>query len=529
MTIKSPNSASSVSEAHTLNLSSEGISAAYDQVEYDSGLILETHPCQLGGIASLFGVEAPEVNGAKILEVGSALGQNLIAIAASLPSALCVGVDISASQVEHAQREADSLGLSNVVFITANILELISELSGFDYIICHGVYSWIPPEVRVALLPTLREMLAPRGLIYVSYNTLPGWSDCGLIRDLARRLSPGQAWSADQVEQLDQWIQALPSGVIKRRYEQLWFGVFRDQPDFYKRHGVFAEFNEPRFLQDVVNDAEACGLTYISDISLQRDLPDAEYHALHQLTEDRSRIERLQLLDLARHTTFRASIFGHTIEGRTLDLQVTSLSRLSIHSHLILDPQYDHLALLEGAPQGAFYQGRSRAFNEPVHLSAPLLIDLIGEANRVWPAPLSLKPQFASLSPQSIGELMSQIVVLVTHEHLSLYLDTPETTPYRLGDLASPPRLSQYNAYQIQAGAYHLTTCGLHRATHALQDHPWFPFSDLFNGIRDADELLSTLRVDPRYAHSPLAGLSPAQQRSSLEEGLELFRRHGFI
>ena len=98
----------------------KSVERAYDHLGYDAGISSQTHPCQIGGKASLFGIVAPQVHSAKILEVGCALGQNLIPIASSLPESICIGVDLSTQQIEHARREAQALHLSNVVFIDEN-------------------------------------------------------------------------------------------------------------------------------------------------------------------------------------------------------------------------------------------------------------------------------------------------------------------------------------------------------------------------------------------------------------------------
>ena len=65
-----------------------------------------------------------------------------------------------------------------------NILELGDELGRFDYILVHGVYSWVPDDVQTKILSVCREHLNPSGVAYISYNTNPGWRMRGMLRDM---------------------------------------------------------------------------------------------------------------------------------------------------------------------------------------------------------------------------------------------------------------------------------------------------------------------------------------------------------
>ena len=53
----------------------------------------------------------------------------------------------------------------------------------FDFIICHGVFSWIAEPLREALLRVISERLAPEGVAAISFNVLPGWRLLQIARD----------------------------------------------------------------------------------------------------------------------------------------------------------------------------------------------------------------------------------------------------------------------------------------------------------------------------------------------------------
>ena len=516
---------------------SQTLKRAYDRVGYDAGVSAQTHPCQIGGKASLFGVIAPDVRSAKILEVGCALGQNLIPIASSLPESVCIGVDISRQQIEHARREAQALNLTNVAFIDADIIGLAEELGAFDYIICHGVYSWVAHDVRGRIFEALSQLLSPTGLLYVSYNTLPGWSECGALRSLVQQISPGEDWSESQIPLVDRWITALPSGHIKSRYEHLWFNVFRDQPDFYKRHGIFAEFNVPRLLTELVNEAELHNLFYVTDAALHQDFPTHEHAELSAQSKHLSRIEQIQLLDFARHTTFRSSIFSkHPPHNQEHELNLTSLSRLSVISKLIEAPQHPQEDETRSPPQARSYQERYqpvRATGSPIDIELSVANELIAAANRSWPQPLPLKPYLERISgATSATSVVTQLITLIIHDHADVYIDVPRGHHPQADDLSDTryrPQLSAYNLHYMKRDQAHLTVQGLHDSTQLNYDQPWFPFISLFDGSRDREALVRDVQEHPKYASSPMAALSHIERLRSLEIDLHLFRQRGLI
>lgn len=100
------------------------------------------------------------------------------------PQAECVAIDGSAQQIQEGQAIVDELALTNVRLIAGDILDIDESLGKFDYIVAHGVYSWVPNDVQQKILEVCASNLSPNGIAYVSYNTYPGWRLRGMIRDL---------------------------------------------------------------------------------------------------------------------------------------------------------------------------------------------------------------------------------------------------------------------------------------------------------------------------------------------------------
>ncbi len=63
---------------------------------------------------------------------------------------------------------------------------LDEDLPPFDFIVLHGVYSWVPEAVRGEIREFIRRTLAPGGLVMVSYNAMPGWAHLQPIRRMMR-------------------------------------------------------------------------------------------------------------------------------------------------------------------------------------------------------------------------------------------------------------------------------------------------------------------------------------------------------
>jgi cyclopropane fatty-acyl-phospholipid synthase-like methyltransferase len=146
---------------------------SYDEVPYESHPFPQTHPDRLATIATLLGLRPPPVQRCRVLELGCAAGGNLIPMALGLPQSSFVGIDLSAVEVAEGQQLIAQLGLKNVQLRHLSILDAGPDLGRFDYILCHGVYSWVPTAVQDKILDVCKHNLSPHGVAYVSYNTLP--------------------------------------------------------------------------------------------------------------------------------------------------------------------------------------------------------------------------------------------------------------------------------------------------------------------------------------------------------------------
>ena len=113
---------------------------------------------------------------------GFARGGNLIPMASSFPAPGFLGVDSSPRQVSEACELIDKLGLQNIR-VEERDISTLPQIGTFDFIICHGTFSWVELDVQDKILDIFWP-ISRRRLLYMSYNTYPGWHFRGIAREM---------------------------------------------------------------------------------------------------------------------------------------------------------------------------------------------------------------------------------------------------------------------------------------------------------------------------------------------------------
>jgi SAM-dependent methyltransferase len=160
--------------------------AGYDEVLYRGQAFPQTHPDRLALLAALHGLEAADPDTCRVLELGCGDGMNLVGMAAASPEMRVVGIDAAAAPLERGRAVTEELGLGARVRLEAGDVRDLGDLGEFDYVIAHGLWSWVGDEVREAVLAAMEGALAPAGVAFVSYVALPGGNLRLLGRDVAR-------------------------------------------------------------------------------------------------------------------------------------------------------------------------------------------------------------------------------------------------------------------------------------------------------------------------------------------------------
>jgi SAM-dependent methyltransferase len=288
---------------------------SYEAVPYDSKPVHFSHIARVEAIARLYGLAPEPATRCRVLELGCASGGNLIPMAASFPDSHFVGLDLAPSQVAVGQDDIRSLGFTNIALHAMDVTNVTRELGEFDYIICHGIYSWVPPEVQQAILRVCSENLTPNGIAYVSYNVFPGWHLRGVARDLLVGNDDHSLPAIERIARARALIASVLADVAEptSMYEAIVrdeFVTLRDMSGPYLLHEELAPFNAPLYFTEFAQRAAAAGLTYVGDARIESNVDRSRWSSrLEPAANDRVIAE--QALDHARGTSFRRSLLCH--------------------------------------------------------------------------------------------------------------------------------------------------------------------------------------------------------------------------
>ena len=305
---------------------------SYDELPYINRAFAQTHPDRLATLGRLFGLQPPNLESCRVLELGCASGDNLIPMALGLPNAHFVGIDLSGRQIEQGQRQIGALGLTNIELRQYDIAKVDASWGKFDYIISHGIYSWIPAPVRERLLAICRDNLSPNGIAYVSYNTLPGWHMRGMIRDMMIYHTAGFPGASAKVKQarglLDFLARSAPANTSYGMMLRQESDSIRNEPDAYLYHDHLEENNHAYYFHEFADAAKRHGLEYLAEADfndmLVSNFPPEVAQTLQRVATDIIRIE--QYMDFVRNRMFRQTLLVHqgaqirrNLDGRALN------------------------------------------------------------------------------------------------------------------------------------------------------------------------------------------------------------------
>lgn len=338
--------------------------ASYDELPYDSLPLPETQPDSLAALAKLHGFDAPDPRRARILELGCAQGGNLIPLAWRWPESECIGVELSRVQADAGMDFMRRLGLTNVRILHADLAALPADLGEFDYILAHGVFSWVPPSVQKALLDVCRRHLAPNGLAYVSFNVAAGWQR---LQPLRAALLERTAAELPAPERYRQALRALDDLEAEWRDPVLLkeIAYLKTAAPSYLFHEYLADTNTPMAFTDFAAALDAHGLRYVGEAGPRRarvELEDA-WGLIPESMAGRWMDAEIAL-DEAFATRFRRALIAREDAPCARPPQADALDGLTFHADLRCDEEVD----LDDAVEQRFVNPAGNRF--PVTLPA---------------------------------------------------------------------------------------------------------------------------------------------------------------
>lgn len=292
----------------------------YSELGYKSMPFPYTTPATLEAYAALVGVSAPNPKTARVLELGATYGGNIISQALFNPDATFVGIELSQEQVEKGNEVIANAGLTNVSLIQSDIASIGSEIGTFDYIIAHGVYSWVDDGVKEALLRLIDEHLAEDGIAYVSYNTYPGWHTMDEVRQLMMFSNRDKAQFNHKEKVLHGKTIGSIVGSQILKYDNLkernskFLGALRSvmqKDEYYVGHDHLEPNNDPVYFYQFNDHLGAHNLAYLCDADLTLSMVrsfDADIADTLDKLALNDHVAQEQYLDFMLDTTFRKSI-----------------------------------------------------------------------------------------------------------------------------------------------------------------------------------------------------------------------------
>lgn len=363
---------------------------SYDEIPYKSKPFPQSHPDRLATIARLFGIEPTPIDRCRVLELGCASGGNLIPMAFHLPESEFVGVDLSGRQIQQASETITSLDLNNIRVENTSIMDIDETWGKFDYIICHGVYAWVPDEVQEKILAVSSANLTSNGVAYVSYNTYPGWH----LREMVRNM---MQYHIGQIEDTDQRIEqarALIDFLAGSVSEDSYYGkMLKSELDLVKRvknwylfHDHLEEINKPQYFHQFVERAAKHNLQYLGEADfstmLSSGFPNHVAETLSRISPNIIRKE--QYMDFLRNRFFRQTLLCHNGFTLNRNLDAHSLEGLLIASSAA--PETDPVDLSPGIKQSF-----RTPLGEPFNTDFPLTKAALWVLSKHWPKAINLE------------------------------------------------------------------------------------------------------------------------------------------
>jgi SAM-dependent methyltransferase len=285
----------------------------YDEIPYPGRAFPQTHPDRLATMATLFGLQPVQPGACRMLELGCGDGGNLLPMALALPGSSFVGIDLAPGAIARARAVAKELEIENVRFETIGIEEFDAEPGSFDYVIAHGVYSWVDEDVRELLMAGIARVLSERGVAYVSYNALPGHG----VRQTLRAMLAFALRGIDEPHERMAAARALlaDAGAVWRSGDGLETTIggqakmLLGHTDALFFHDTLAPINKALYFREFAAHAGAHGLQFLAEAEFTEmqvgALPDGLRARLDALDDV---VEREQLLDFLKQRMFRQTL-----------------------------------------------------------------------------------------------------------------------------------------------------------------------------------------------------------------------------
>ncbi|MGA2436103.1 MAG: class I SAM-dependent methyltransferase, partial [Bryobacteraceae bacterium] len=420
----------------------------------------------------------------RVLELGCGDGSHLIPMALTLPRARFVGVDLAEAPIAAAEERAGRLGLANAEFRRLDVLKIGADFGEFDYIVTHGLYSWVPEPVRDKLLAICKANLAPHGVAFVSYNAYPGRYLRQMLREMLLYHTGGIEDSGPKLQRAYELIGFLDRAGTGHPELREELRALNERDPFAIFHDDLADINQPVYFHEFMEHAGRHGLQFLAEAQFSS-MQEGQFsagtvEALNRFANG-DKIRKQQYLDFLKCRRFHQTLLCHERVRLSDAPEERSVQRLWASS--AAHPAGP--ATSDGEMEFRAADGASMKTNLPLAQSALLHL------SAAWPRAVSFEELRRETGAQSSGDAATLSNLLLRTYAAGLIelhaMPSPFTT-------VAGERPRAFRLARLEAETGTLVTTLRHTSVE-LDDPLVRRLLCLLDGTRDRAALLSELRV----------------------------------
>lgn len=489
---------------------------SYDEIIYPGRVYPDTHPDRLGTIAALFGMRPAPAERCRVLEIACGDAGNLIPMAYGLPDSEFVGFDLAGAPIEIGKKMARRLGLENLSLSQCDLTEFPVAAGQFDYIIAHGLYSWVPAPVRDALLALIAARLTPSGVAFVSYNVYPGCYTRRMLWEMLRFHTDHLEDPRARINEAQALARMLRGG--RRREDDqatllaLEAGLLLERAPAFLFHDDLSDVNEPVYFHQFIEHAAEHDLQYLGEAELKMMGYGGLTQEAARVLESMEPLAREQYMDFLRCRRFRQTLLGRSAVQLDRQLVPEKLehmllgmrARVKVHEESEAAPDVEALRDQESGANAHSDETLLQAILDVLTDASPELLtpgDLMRRVSESAAADILKERGPMALRQLTLGAV--RVGAIEPHRHAARLTVEPSPRP-----VASPVARLQLETDNIVSSLCHDSV--------RLDDEIAGSILKLLDGTRDRAALLAALG-------DQLAGAEPSARADALETHLRAF------
>jgi len=438
---------------------------SYDTLPYQSHTFNYISPEHLESIGTVFGISPAKASTARILELGCGSGLTSIAFASRHSKAKAIGVDLSKVQIEHGQKYIKALKLDNVELKVMSIMDIDKSFGEFDYIICHGVFSWVPEGVQKKILDVINAHLAPNGIAHVSYNALPGWNIAQTFRDMMQYHSDMFVSDKDKLLQAGAFVQFIDGALAESdtpysKFLRQEAQIVASQGPSYVKHEYLEKGNSQFYFSDFANLASQHGLAYLGDTALATmylgNLPEKAFEKLKAID---SIVAVEQYMDFITNRRFRNTLLCKASAKINRNVNPDIFEKLHITAQIMPSTDISKVNFEDEKEALSFtIDGSLTSFNTTSGILKAAFYTFAEHKGRFLPVDELSKEvvkKLPKIKPEEITSALKSQLIQTLFKGL---IDIRATAPASIDKISAKPSTSMIARYEIAAGEHTITS-----------------------------------------------------------------------